>query len=239
MKNSITLFIVFICGFSFGQFSIAYRTSFGGMEAFKNIHQFYNSNRTWLTNELSTNSLHQGFEIGFEGSKEKYGTSILKVYYLTKSNKAAGSIENNEFKRTVKSRFYGVELFDIWYTPLKFKKLTIGGGIMPLALGHYSIKTKVNNSDYIKPFLHSQLENVKLAGINFNYYYFSPHIDILKVNEEKETSVHLQILLQVVPKGYFDLYDYNASINPSTSSNFRQRTLLNLTSLGTKLSINF
>lgn len=239
MKARIVFLLVALSFTSFSQVSIGYRTHFGGMESYKTINAFYNANRPWLSSELSTSAFHDGIEIGYEGSKKNYGLSILKVYFATQSTSAKGTSNDVDYKRKVKSRLYGIEPFDFWYTPFGFKNFRIGGGVMPLALGHYQLKTKVNEESYEKPILNGEMGNLSILGVKFNYYYFSPHIDISRVNEEKEKSIHLQLFLQVVSKGFFDLYDYNQELNPTTNENFRQRTLLNLTTFGTKLSLNF
>lgn len=220
--------------------SVGYRSHFGGMEAYQSIARFYNDNRPWLSNELGKNGYMHGIELGLEYNAENWGLSALKVYYNRKKNKAKGENNGNTYTRLVNKSFLGIETVDFWYTPLHVKGVNFGFGIMPLGLGLFRVRTKLNDGNSVKIPL-SDLESnfPNLSFIKTSHMYLNLHADITRVSPKTGQSFHLQFFYTVGPKQEYELFFLNKEINPTTYPTIRQRTLQKMNNFGMKLIFNF
>lgn len=233
MKKYLLFLFVFTQTLNYAQefsFGIGFRSHINDMKEFKNIMIHYNETRPWLDNGMATRATINGFELGLEFSKEKLGYSLLKFYRLGTTRVAKGTDLNGEdFIRKAKLRITGVDIFDIWITPLHFKGLNIGGGVMPGGIAWINAKTQYNSDAAIK---------VNLFDNNHLYSQF--HIDITNGKDDKNTAWHLQIFFNFAHYGvYYDLIELNEAINPNTYDSMNKRTLIRPDCFGFKLNYSF
>ena len=220
--------------------SVGYRGHFGGMEAYQSIAQFYNDNRPWLSNGLSENGYMHGIEVGLEYNAEKWGMSALKVYYNRKKNKAKGENNGNTYTRFINTSFLGIETVDFWYTPLNVRGVNFGFGVMPLGLGLFRVRTKLNDGDNEKiPLSDLEFNSPNLSFVRTSHMYVNIHADVTRVSPKTGQSFHLQFFYTIGPKQEYELFFLNKEINPTTYPSIRQRTLQKMNNFGMKLIFNF
>ncbi len=217
-------------------YGLGLRTHVGGMQALKDVKGFYNDMRPWLSNEMGTSACMIGLEFGLEASFEKWGMAVVHIYGVGANAIAAGSNGGVDFRRKIKSRMWGIETVDVWYTPLKVGRSNIGGGIMPFGLGLYRVSTKVGDEEKVKVPL-SDLEQLSTSGFIFktSHVYAQFHLDLTRPNEGKESSFHLQFFYTWGPKRAYDLFYLNQEINPLTYPAHFQRTMMKINNFGFKL----
>lgn len=235
MKKHLLFLIVFVCfqTFNYAQefsFGLGFRSHINDMKEFRDVMIHYNDTRPWLDNGMATRATMNGFEFGLEFSYEKMGLSLFKFYRLGTTRIAKGTdLMGEEFKRKVKLRMIGVDVVDIWLTPLHYKGLNFGGGIMPAGFAGFIAKTKYNDDEQITIDLKSK-----------HHIYSQLHIDITNGSKEKNTAWHLQIFFNFAHYGvYYDLYELNREINPTTFDSMNKRTLIRPDCFGFKLNYSF
>jgi len=214
-----------------------FRSHFGGMQAFKDVKQFYNDNRTWLDNGFSEGAFLPGFEIGLEANSNVWGFSMMHLYYTGARTNAKGTNNGIEYKRTLKTRMWGMEFVDAHWTPLHLGRMNIGFGVMPLGLGIFRIKTKLNDGETYKP-PYDYLEFTENNLIKAFHMYAQLHADVTAVELGNDSALHLQVFYTIGPKQEYDLYYLNKEINPTTYPLILKRTFLNMDNWGMKLLIN-
>jgi hypothetical protein len=229
---------------SFGQavsdirVGFGYRTHFGGMQAYKDVKQFYNDNRTWLDKDLSAGGMMNGFEIGLEGNSEDFGFSFMHFYYVGSKSKAKGTNNGVEYKRMVRANMWGLETFDFHWSPIHLGETNIGFGVMPLGLGIMRVKTQLNDEDKVKPPL-TYLESASnLSFVKSMHMYAQFHLDVTRVDIETIGALHIQFFYSIGPWQEYDLYYLNKEINPSTYPLHLKRTYQKINNFGLKLLIN-
>lgn len=213
-----------------------FRSNFGGMQAYKDVKQFYNENRTWLDNEFSEGAFMPGFEIGLEANSEVLGLSLMHLYFTGARANAKGTSNGVEYKRTMKARIWGMEFVDIHWTPLHLGGVNIGFGCMPLGLAMFRVKTKLNDGEYVKP----AFDYLEYSGSNLVrafHMYAQVHADVTAVEIGSGGGLHLQLFYTIGPKQEYDLYYLNKEINPSTYPSMLKRTFLKMNHLGLKMLI--
>src|SRR5690606_33613151 len=118
--------------------------------------------------------------------------------------RAKGADSNGEFERIVRTRFFGVEPFDIWWTPLKIKNVSFGFGVMPLGLGLFKIDAYLKEDGFERiPILESGQYFFKNQ-----HMYGNVHLDIVK-SKVDVYSLHFQLFYSVGPTRNYDLLDAN------------------------------
>lgn len=231
--------LIFLCShFSQSQISIGFglRSHFGGMQAFKDVKSFYNENRPWLDNEFSTGGLMNGFEIGLEYNKENFGLGMFHFYGVGSKTVAKGTNGSTDYRRMLKARFWGVDIFDFHWTPLHINNTNIGFGVMPLGMGNLRIKTQLNDEETFKtPF--SELEALDLSIVKAFHIYAQVHADVT-LTELKFGSLHLQVFRSFGPKQEYELFYLNKEINPTTYAGIYKRTYQKIDNWGLKLLLN-
>lgn len=220
-------------------FSFGWRNHFGDMKGVNNILSQYNYTRPWLDNTMGSQNFQNGFELGIERSSEKFGGSILKYYRVWNVSSASGTTPSGEeIKRKVRTRVAGIELIDLWYTPLHIESHNFGFGVMPMALARFRVHTKLNGEKWDKIAL-SDLEAQGFERWASTFHAYSNlHLDYT-VPLKSDFWMHLQVFASFnwFPDEYNLIY-LNSQINPGTagSSNFRQKHSQN--NYGFKLMIS-
>lgn len=220
-----------------GFFSIGLRSNITGLKNLNHIITHYNDTRSsWLSKDLSTQSQMAGLEIGIEKSTGKFGMSFLKLYYTQNKSSGGGTSNGTEYSRKIKTTSFGTELFDFWYTPLKISKLSIGGGAMPIGLGMFRIKTKLNDESWTKVPL-SNLEESGEKGLLSTYHAFSNiHLDVISNHLPK--TIHFQIFYSLNWfQDEYTLFYLNRTINPTSYPTLLKSVQLKNSYLGLKLSV--
>lgn len=216
--------------------SIGYRSHFGGMESYKNVVNFYNDNRPWLDNKFSSTGYMHGIELGLGASTEDFGISVMRFYFNFAKTHSKGTFNNVSYKRTLRNRIFGLELFDFWITPIHLGDFNLGFGVMPIGLGIYRTKTWLKGEKTENIPL-SDLEKLNLEIVKSFHAYVSPHIDFSYVNS-KDKAINLQFFYTIGPKQEYELYYLNQELNPNTYTQINQRTLLKINNFGVKLMFN-
>lgn len=215
---------------SHSQISFGYRSHFGGMESYKEVLEFYNDNRPWLDKELSTSTYMHGYEIGLGVSMDKFGFTLGRFYAQFGKSRAKGMDSNGDFTRIVRTRFFGIEPFDIWWTPFSIKNISIGFGVMPLGLQLFQINTYLKKDGFERmPIL-----DVPVYAFKESYMYMNLHLDFTFVREEAYM-IHLQPFFTIGPPQKHNLYYLNRDLNPVTYLAFYRRTLMKVNNFGIKL----
>lgn len=214
-----------------------YRSHFGGMQAYKDVKQFYNDNRDWLDKDLSEGGMMNGFEIGLEGNSEDFGFSFMHLYYVGSKSVAKGTNNGVDYRRMVRANMWGMETFDFHWSPIHIGQTNIGFGVMPLGLGILRVKTQLNDDDKVKPPL-DFLETTSLSFVKSLHMYAQFHLDVTRVDLETFGAVHIQLFYSVGPKQEYDLYYLNKEINPSTYPSILKRTYQKVNNFGLKILIN-
>lgn len=220
-----------------GFISIGLRSNIGGLKGLNHILQHYNEARPWLAKELSQQRHMTGIELGIERNSKKFGISFAKTYFTWNNSTANGtSINRTQYERKVSTRSFGVELFDFWYTPVSFKGFSFGGGIMPIGLGMFRVRTKLDGEDWIKVPL-SDLENSGETGLFSTFHAFSNlHLDILSNHFGK--TLHFQFFYSANWfRNEYNLFYLNRSINPSSYSDLLKSVKHQYAYFGLKLSL--
>lgn len=222
--------------------TVGYRSSFLGMEAYKDIKGFYNENRPWLDKELSTSAAMHGLEVGIGTTNEKGGIAMLSFAATFNKDVAKGSYNGVEYKRLLKSRYFGMETIDIWLTPIHWKGFNIGGGLMPLGMHLFTFTTKLNGE---KPELGPYSENAKMSAtdvflklaMNHNI-----HLDITRGGIDNGRGVHFQLFYQFASDRRSkdnELLLLNKEVNPNSYEGFNKRSLMKADYFGIKLMLLF
>lgn len=225
---------------TFSQASVGFglRSQFGGMQAFKDIKGFYNENRPWLDNEFSTGGMMNGFEIGVDFNQENYGMSLMHFYFVGSKTTAKGTNNGIDYKRTLKARMWGMECFDIRWTPLHIGQANIGFGAMPLGLSVFRSKTKLNEDDVYKP-PYSYLQYYEQNKFGPIHIFAQIHADLSIVELKNIAGVHLQFLYTFGPRDTYDLHYLNREMNPASYPYLLKRSQLKIDNFGVKLLVNF
>lgn len=237
MKRFILYFILFICFQANAQrehfINFGFRTQASGLTEMNHIIDYYNQARPWLSKQLGKQHFQSGFEFGIEGSDDKFGMGFLKYYHVWNSSSAKGTLANgNEVKRELKTVTIALEAFDIWYTPIKIAKLRFGFGIMPIGIGRFKIKTRVDDNEWLKSNFDYLPSTKKVNPIYFDHAYTNYHIDITNGGR-----LHIQLFYtQNWFRDKYDLYYLNKELNPINVSNYNRRTLLKVENVGLKLT---
>jgi len=233
LKVVSTLLFICIQITAWSQFSFGYRSHFGGMKSYKEIMQYYNDNRPWLDKELSNSAYMHGFEIGLGGSRNKVGFTMGRIFAQYGKSNAKGNDTNGPFKRIVRTRVFGIEPIDIWWTPLAIKNINIGFGVMPLGLQLFKIDTYLKEDGLDRmPIL-----DVPIYAFKESYMYANLHLDFTFVKEESY-NIHLQFFYTIGPPQKHNLYHINRELNPNTYSSFNRRTLMKVNNFGMKLILS-
>src|SRR5690554_4249373 len=235
LKINTGLTLIFVCSqlISWSQISFGYRSHFGGMKSYKEIMQYYNENRPWLDKEISSSAYMHGYEIGFGGSFNKAGYTLGRFYGQFGKSRAKGTDLNGDFTRIVRTRIFGIEPFDIWWTPLSVKQINIGFGVMPLGLQFFKIDTYLKEDGFERlPIL-----DVPLYAFKESYMYVNLHLDFTFVKDELY-NIHLQFFYTIGPPQKHNLYHINRELNPNTYSSFNRRTLMKVNNFGMKLILS-
>lgn len=249
----IALHLLFFCGNAEAQFlkktglnlkgvTVGYRSNFFAMEAYKDIKMFYNDNRPWLDSEFSPSTYMNGIEAGIGTTNEKGGIAVLSFSFCFNKDVAKGTSNGTEYKRVLKSRYFGAETIDIWLTPLHWKGFNIGGGIMPLGLHYYTFNTKLNGE---KPELGPYAENAKVdaaeafrrMAMNHNI-----HLDITRGASNTGIGLHFQFFYQYASDRRNtdnELLFLNMELNPNSYQYFNKRSLMKASCFGMKLMLLF
>lgn len=212
------------------------------MEAYRDIKEFYNDNRPWLDREFSPSTAMHGFEVGVGTTNPKGGISVLSFSFCANKDVAKGISNGTEFKRVLKSRYFGMETVDLWLTPIHWKGFNIGGGIMPLGLHLFTFNTTLNGE---KPALGPYSENAKVdaaevfrrMSMNHNL-----HIDITRGGIDNGKGIHCQIFYQFASDRNStdnELIYLNMELNPTTYQDFNKRSLMKAHFFGAKLMLLF
>lgn len=230
IKALIIAFFICIPVVSFSQLAFGYRSHFGGMKPYKEIMQYYNDNRPWLDKELSESAYMHGFEIGIGGGGDKFGLTLARFYVEFGKTRAKGTDMYGDFERIVRTRVFGVEPVDVWWTPLNIKNLNIGFGVMPLGLGLFKIDAYLKDEGFERI---PVLESGKYFFKN-QHMYGNVHLDVVKYKEDVY-SLHFQLFYSIGPTRNYNLLDANIELNPSTYSSFHRRTSMKINNFGMKL----
>lgn len=214
-----------------------YRSHFGGMQAYKDVKQFYNDNRDWLDKDLSEGAMMNGFEVGLEGNSEDFGFSFMHFYYVGTKSVAKGTNNGVDYKRMVRANMWGLETIDFHWSPIHIGQTNIGFGVMPLGLGILRVKTQLNDEDKVKPAL-TYLEESGFDFVKSLHMYAQFHLDVTRVDIETIGALHIQLFYSVGPKQEYDLYYLNKEINPSTYPSILKRTYQKVNNFGLKILIN-
>lgn len=217
---------------------LGYRSHFGGMQAYKDIKQFYNDNRPWLDNDFSTGGMMNGFEIGLEGNSDRFGFSFMHIYYTGTKSVAKGTNGGVDYKRMVRTNMWGLETFDMHWTPIHIGETNIGFGVMPLGLGILRVKTRLNDDDKIKPPLTYLESTNSLSFLKSMHMYAQVHLDLTRTEIEGIGAFHVQFFYSMGPWQEYDLYYLNKEINPSSYPLHLKRTYQKINNFGLKLLIN-
>lgn len=242
-SSLIAVFFLCITQISFSQgisdirVGFGYRNHFGGMQAYKDVKQFYNDNRDWLDKGLSEGGLMNGFEIGLEGNSEDFGFSFMHFYYVGSKSKAKGTNGGVEYKRMVRANMWGLETIDFHWSPIHIGQTNIGFGVMPLGLGILRVKTQLNDEDKVKPAL-TYLEEKGFNFVKSLHMYAQFHVDVTRVDIKTIGALHVQLFYSVGPKQEYDLYYLNKEINPTTYPSILKRTYQKVNNFGLKILFN-
>ncbi|MCT4562343.1 MAG: hypothetical protein N4A41_13310 [Crocinitomicaceae bacterium] len=233
-KFLVSLFLI-ACPFILdAQFlAFGYRSHFGGMGAYKNVVNFYNANRSWLDKEMNPSAHMVGFEVGFGGSRPKYGYTLGRFYAQFNKTTARGTNNNIAYKRSIKTKILGIEIIDAWYTPLHYKGFNFGLGLMPAGLGFMRVHTELNGEKKQIP-----LTDFYTDFLSSSHMYLNFHVDITKLTE-KEHSWHLQVFNTLGPTKEYELLYLNREINPNSFDQIRQRTVMKINNRGMKLIFSY
>lgn len=237
MRHSKPLFtfLLILCPlFSFSQLiAFGYRSHFGGMQEFKNVVNYYNDNRPWLDKEMSSSAYMHGFEIGLGGSREKFGYTLGRFYAQFGKTKARGSYNGIDYDRSIRTRFYGIEIVDGWYTPFHFKGYNFGLGIMPVGLGFMRVKTTLNGETKKMP-----LTDFYVGILSSSHLYTNLHFDVTKVTKN-DHSWQFQLFYSIGPKQEYELLYLNREINPETYEDIGRRTVMKINNWGMKFIYSY
>lgn len=220
-----------------GDVSVAFglRSHVGGMQAFKDLKQFYNESRPWLSDELSSGGMMNGFEIGIEANSSKFGFSFMHIYGVGSKTIAKGTNNGIDYKRVLKARMWGVETIDAHWTPIHFGKMNLGVGIMPFGLGIFRVKTQLNDDEKVKVPL-TYLEETDNAGFFKSIHmYAQVHLDLTRTEVEGFGAFHVQFFYTMGPLQEYDLYYVNQAINPASFPYNLNRTYQKINNFGLKL----
>lgn len=211
------------------------RSHVGGMQAYKDIKQFYNENRPWLSNEMSTGGMMTGVEIGLEANSSDFGFAFMHLYGVGSKTVAKGTYNGTDYKRVLKARMWGVETIDFHWTPIRIKGMNLGFGAMPFGLGIFRVKSQLNDDEQVKLPL-TYLEETDNAGFFKSIHmYAQVHLDLTRTEAEGFGNFHVQLFYSMGPWREYDLYYVNREINPSTYPYHLKRTFQKINNFGLKL----
>lgn len=228
-----SLFPLIVLSASGQVIAIGYRSHFGGMEAYQNVVRYYNENRPWLNQEMSPSTYMHGFEIGLGGSRQKYGYTIGRFYTQYLKTQAQGTSNGQTYDRTIKTRIYGVEIIDFWFTPFHIRNYNLGLGLMPTGLGFMRINTELNGVKKRMP-----LTDFYAGILSSSHLYMNVHLDLTKVTKNQH-SWQLQFFTTIGPKQEYELLYLNQEINPNSFDKIGRRTMMKVNNSGLKLIFSY
>ncbi len=210
------------------------RSHVGGMQAYKDVKQFYNENRPWLSNELSSGGMMNGFEIGLEANSTRFGFAFMHIYGVGSKTVAKGTFNGLEQKRVLKARMWGVETIDVHWTPIHIGNMNLGFGAMPFGLGIFRVKTQLNDNEKVKVPLTYLEETNNSSFVKSLHMYAQLHLDLTRTNVEGFGNFHFQFFYSMGPWQEYDLYYVNREINPATYPFHLKRTFQKINNFGLK-----
>ena len=221
-------------GISDVSFGFGLRSHFGGMQAYKDMKQFYNENRPWLDNKMSAGGMMNGLEVGLQANGRKFGFGFMHLYGVGSKTVAKGTFNGVEQKRVLKARMWGVETIDVHWTPISIGNMNLGFGAMPFGLGIFRVKTQLNDNDQVKVPL-TYLEETDNAGFFRSIHmYAQVHLDLTRTEMEGFGNFHVQFFYSMGPWREYDLYYANREINPTTYPYHLKRTFQKVNNFGIK-----
>ncbi len=244
MKSIILVLVLFfgqsfVNGQSKSNFSIGFRNHTGGLGVLNQVIKQYNDSRPWLDNTLNRQVMQNGFEFGFEKSTKKYGVAALRYFRIWNNSMAKGKTPSGEeFTRRLKTRVAGLELVDFWYHPLKVGKFQVGGGLMPMGMAVFRVRTKFNDEKWKRLAL-SDLEYASPNSSLFKTFHPFTNFHLDAVAEFHKKEFHFQLFYSA--NWFNDEYNLiylNLEINPNTGGNLLSRQKHNQNQFGLKISMN-